>query len=102
MTSELAALWRLCYSGEEKDELMKAGIHPVYEPVKVTCACGHTFETRSTHKGDLRVEICSSCHPFFTGRQKLIDTEGRVDRFVKKLAKSAEVKRKRTEATAAK
>jgi large subunit ribosomal protein L31 len=70
--------------------------------VKVTCACGSTFQTRSTHKGDLRVEICSSCHPFYTGRQKLIDTEGRVDRFVKKLAKSAEVKRKRAEGMAAK
>jgi large subunit ribosomal protein L31 len=76
---------------------MKAGIHPAYNVVKVVCACGNTFQTRSTHKGDLRVEICSNCHPFFTGRQKLVDTEGRVDRFVKKLAKSAEVKRKRTE-----
>ena len=67
---------------------MKAGIHPTYEEVKVICACGSTFETRSTHKGDLRVEICSSCHPFFTGRQKLVDTEGRVDRFQKKFAKA--------------
>ncbi|MGO9240569.1 MAG: 50S ribosomal protein L31 [Bryobacteraceae bacterium] len=81
---------------------MKAGIHPAYNVVKVTCACGNTFQTRSTHKGDLRVEICSSCHPFFTGRQKLVDTEGRVDRFVKKLAKSAEVKRKRSEGVPAK
>ena len=81
---------------------MKAGIHPAYNVVKVTCACGNTFHTRSTHKGDLRVEICSSCHPFFTGRQKLVDTEGRVDRFVKKLAKSAEVKRKRGEGLPAK
>jgi len=81
---------------------MKAGIHPAYNVVKVTCACGSTFQTRSTHKGDLRVEICSSCHPFYTGRQKLVDTEGRVDRFVKKLAKSAEVKRKRSEGVPAK
>ena len=81
---------------------MKAGIHPAYNVVKVTCACGSTFQTRSTHKGDLRVEICSSCHPFYTGRQKLVDTEGRVARFVKKLAKSAEVKRKRAEGVAAK
>jgi large subunit ribosomal protein L31 len=81
---------------------MKAGIHPAYNVLKVTCACGHSFETRSTHKGDMRVEICSSCHPFFTGKQKLMDTEGRVDRFVKKLAKSAEVKRKRAEAVGAK
>ena len=81
---------------------MKAGIHPVYNVLKVTCACGHTFETRSTHKGDMRVEICSNCHPFFTGKQKLMDTEGRVDRFVKILAKSAEVKRKRAETAVAK
>jgi large subunit ribosomal protein L31 len=81
---------------------MKAGIHPAYNVVKVTCACGNTFQTRSTHKGDLRVEICSSCHPFYTGRQKLVDTEGRVDRFVKKLAKSAEVKRKRAAGVPAK
>ena len=66
---------------------MKAGIHPAYEEVNVICACGHTFKTRSTHKGDIRVEICSSCHPFFTGKQKLIDTEGRVDRFQKKYQK---------------
>ena len=52
------------------------------------CACGNVFRTRSTHKGDIRVEICSNCHPFFTGRQKLVDTEGRVDRFQKKFAKS--------------
>ena len=70
---------------------MKAGIHPAYEEVKVICACGSTFATRSTHKGDLRVEICSSCHPFFTGRQKLVDTEGRVDRFQKKAAKAREL-----------
>jgi large subunit ribosomal protein L31 len=63
---------------------MKAGIHPAYEEVNVICACGHTFKTRSAHKGNIRVEICSSCHPFFTGKQKLIDTEGRVDRFQKK------------------
>jgi large subunit ribosomal protein L31 len=66
---------------------MKAGIHPAYEEITVTCACGHKFLTRSAHKGDMRVEICSSCHPFFTGKQKLIDTEGRVDRFQKKYQK---------------
>ena len=81
---------------------MKAGIHPAYNVMKVTCACGHSFETRSTHKGDMRVEICSNCHPFYTGKQKLMDTEGRVDRFVKILAKSAEVKRKRAETVGAK
>ncbi|MEO8029134.1 MAG: 50S ribosomal protein L31 [Bryobacteraceae bacterium] len=67
---------------------MKPGIHPAYEATKVTCACGNAFQTRSTHKGDIRVEICSSCHPFFTGKQKLIDTEGRVDRFQKKYQKA--------------
>src|SRR5271170_7969518 len=73
---------------------MKAGIHPAYEELNVTCACGSTFRTRSTHKGDIRVEICSSCHPFFTGRQKLVDTEGRVDRFQKMMAKSKDIKEK--------
>jgi large subunit ribosomal protein L31 len=68
---------------------MKAGIHPAYNEIRVICACGNTFTTRSTHKGDIRVEICSNCHPFFTGRQKLVDTEGRVDRFQKKYANVA-------------
>jgi len=70
---------------------MKPGIHPAYEAIKVICACGNAFATRSTHKGDIRVEICSNCHPFFTGKQKLIDTEGRVDRFQKKYAKAKEI-----------
>ena len=74
---------------------MKAGIHPAYEEVKVVCACGSNFQTRSTNKGDVHVEICSSCHPFFTGRQKLIDTEGRVDRFQKKFAKAKELQAQR-------
>jgi large subunit ribosomal protein L31 len=59
---------------------MKAKIHPKYDEVTVTCACGATFPTRSTKK-DYRVEICSQCHPFFTGKQKLIDSAGRVERF---------------------
>lgn len=75
---------------------MKSGIHPAYDEVNVICACGSTFRTRSTHKGDIRVEICSSCHPFFTGRQKLVDTEGRVDRFQKKFQKSKELQEKRS------
>lgn len=62
---------------------MKADIHPNYKPAKITCACGAVIETRST-AGDISVEICSQCHPFFTGKQKLIDTAGRVDRFKKK------------------
>lgn len=81
---------------------MKAGIHPAYEEVNVVCACGNTFKTRSTHKGDLRVEICSNCHPFFTGRQKLVDTEGRVDRFQKQMQKSKELQEKRKKQPAAK
>jgi large subunit ribosomal protein L31 len=71
-------------SRKEVPVTMKAGIHPAYNELNVICACGHTFKTRSTHKGDIRVEICSSCHPFFTGRQKLIDTAGRVDKFERK------------------
>ncbi len=62
---------------------MKKGIHPEYHEVTVFCACGNSFQTRSTKK-DLRVEICSKCHPFFTGKQKLIDSAGRVERFQKR------------------
>jgi large subunit ribosomal protein L31 len=64
----------------------KAGIHPIYNDINVKCACGTTFQTRSTHKGDIVVEICSACHPFFTGKQKLVDTAGRIDRFRRKFA----------------
>jgi large subunit ribosomal protein L31 len=63
--------------------IMKPGIHPNYELAKVHCACGNTFDTRSTLK-DIHVEICSVCHPYFTGRQKLVDTAGRVERFRQK------------------
>jgi large subunit ribosomal protein L31 len=62
---------------------MKNEIHPNYNEITVTCACGNTFQTRSTG-GDLHIEICSDCHPFFTGKQKLVDTAGRVDRFNKR------------------
>ena len=62
---------------------MKKGIHPEYNHTKITCACGNVIETRSTMK-DIEVEICSACHPFFTGKQKLVDTAGRVERFKKK------------------
>jgi len=65
---------------------VKAEIHPEYHVSKVTCSCGNAFETRST-KGDLQVEICSACHPFYTGKQKIVDTEGRVERFYKKYGK---------------
>lgn len=64
---------------------MKEGIHPKYHDVQVVCACGNSFKTRSTYKADMiRLEICSSCHPFFTGKQKFIDTAGRIERFKKK------------------
>lgn len=66
---------------------MKEGIHPAYQDIKVQCACGNTFTTRSTRKDELHVEICSECHPFFTGKQKLVDTAGRVDRFNKRYGK---------------
>jgi large subunit ribosomal protein L31 len=70
---------------------MKKGIHPEYKEVDVTCACGNTFKTRST-SNEIRVEICSACHPFFTGKQKIVDTEGRVEKFMSKygLKKKAE------------
>lgn len=66
---------------------MKEGIHPKYEESIVSCACGYTFKTRST-KPVIKLEICSNCHPFFTGKQKLIDTAGRVEKFQKRLAKT--------------
>lgn len=67
---------------------MKTGIHPEYVECAVRCACGNTFQTRST-KGELRVDICSECHPFYTGNQKLIDTAGRVERFRRKYSDPA-------------
>lgn len=60
---------------------MKPGIHPEYQAIAVTCACGNTFQTRSTLGKDLTIEICSSCHPFYTGKQKVMDTAGRVGKF---------------------
>ena len=68
---------------------MKSEIHPSYEIIKVVCACGNSFETRSTLNSELHVEICSACHPFYTGQQKIIDTAGRVGRFQKKFGRSA-------------
>ena len=62
---------------------MREGIHPNYVETTITCACGNVIKTRST-KGDIRVEICSKCHPFYTGKTKLVDTGGRVDRFKKR------------------
>ena len=77
---------------------MRADIHPQYHEVDVRCACGATWKTRSTKK-ELHLEICSSCHPFFTGRQKLVDTEGRVERFMKKYGKVTVEGRRRQQRT---
>ncbi len=68
---------------------MKEGIHPKYEQTKIVCACGEVIETGST-KENLRIDVCSKCHPFFTGKQKLVDTGGRVDRFNKKFNLSSD------------
>src|SRR6187431_135298 len=78
---------------------VKEGIHPKYQEVDARCACGNTFKTRST-KPELHLEICSACHPFFTGRQKLIDTEGRVERFSKKFGAQTSEQRKVVEKAA--
>jgi len=67
---------------------MKTEIHPEYVEAQVTCSCGNSFVTRST-KSELHVELCSECHPFYTGKQKLVDTGGRVERFQRRAAKSA-------------
>ena len=68
---------------------MKAVIHPNYEEVTVQCSCGHHFKTRSTHEGDLHLDVCSECHPFYTGKQKMVDTAGRVDKFRRKYGLSS-------------
>ncbi len=68
---------------------MKAGIHPEYKETKVNCACGNAFVTRSTLSDDLHVEVCANCHPFYTGKQKIMDTEGRVEKFRQRYARTA-------------
>ena len=70
--------------GARGDLEMKADIHPNYSDIKVTCSCGNEFTTRSTLGEDLLIEVCSSCHPFYTGKQKIVDSGGRVDKFRKK------------------
>jgi len=60
---------------------VKKDIHPTYKQITVTCSCGNTFQTKSTLKDDLSIEVCSACHPYYTGQQKIIDTAGRVDKF---------------------
>ena len=68
---------------------MKPSVHPEYNEINVSCTCGNVFKTRSTLGNDLQVEVCSSCHPFYTGKQKIVDTAGRVDKFRKKYAAAA-------------
>jgi large subunit ribosomal protein L31 len=68
---------------------MKADIHPNYTEIAVSCSCGHNFKTRSTVGHDLQIEVCSKCHPFYTGRQKTLDTGGRADKFNKRYTKAA-------------
>jgi len=70
---------------------MKQGIHPKYHDCTVTCGCGASFQTRATVK-ELRIEICSECHPFYTGKQKFVDAAGRVDKFLKKYGKQSAAK----------
>ncbi len=67
---------------------MKTDIHPQYDTTTVTCSCGNTFETRSTKPGDMRIELCNECHPFYTGKQKVVDSGGRVERFQRRYGKS--------------
>ena len=67
---------------------MKADLHPSYNKIKITCSCGNEFTTRSTLKEDLTIEVCSQCHPFYTGQQKILDTAGRVDKFRRKYGMS--------------
>lgn len=69
---------------------MKAEIHPSYQEITVTCSCGNTFQTRSTMGKPLKIEVCSVCHPFYTGKQKIVDTAGRVEKFRKKYGSKAE------------
>ena len=71
---------------------MKNGIHPDYKEINISCVCGNVIETRSTKKEDIKIEICSQCHPFMTGKQKIIDTAGRVEKFKKKYAGVSEGK----------
>jgi len=67
---------------------MKADTHPAYDEVAVQCSCGNSFKTRSTHTGELHLDVCSECHPFYTGKQKMLDTAGRVDKFRRKYGMS--------------
>jgi large subunit ribosomal protein L31 len=72
---------------EKPGKTMKTDIHPEYQEIQVTCSCGNTWKTRSTMTKALHVEVCSNCHPFYTGKQKIVDTAGRVEKFRQKYAK---------------
>ena len=76
---------------------MKPDLHPIYPPSRIACACGNKIETRST-RGSFSVEICSNCHPFFTGKYKLVDTAGRVDKFLKKYGNDAAIQAQKSNA----
>lgn len=76
---------------------MQANIHPKYQEIKVDCSCGESFTTRSTAGHDIHLDVCSKCHPFYTGQQKLLDTEGRVDNFKRKFAHFGSMKRKKSD-----
>mgnify|MGYP001946595701 FL=1 len=69
---------------ERSGDTMKQGIHPEYNDIKATCTCGNVIETRSTMKEDIHLDVCSACHPFYTGQQKVVDTGGRIDKFKKR------------------
>lgn len=94
----LVHLWKSCGTqGPQipKEKLMKKDIHPEYVLTEVTCTCGNHFTTRSTiQSGQMRVDVCSACHPFYTGKQKILDTGGRVARFEARYAKFNEAKKK--------
>ena len=76
-----------------KGNFMRANIHPQYYTVQVTCVCGNRFETRSTSKGLSKIDICSQCHPFYTGKQKILDSEGRIEKFRKKFGSHYSLKK---------
>ena len=75
-----------------EDTKMQHSIHPKYEEITVTCSCGHSLKTRSTLCKDFHIDVCSKCHPFFTGKQKIVDSGGRVDRFKKRFGKRSATK----------
>ena len=87
------------FAQDPKEQAVKEGIHPKYHDIEARCACGATWPTRTT-KPELHLEICNNCHPFFTGRQKLIDTEGRVERFTKRFGVQTSETRKAAAKTA--